>query len=128
MNILDEIKAYKKNSNPLQNRYVLYIANKDISLEDRWEVFVEAPDEWKNTLNFQYHFKVERKLKDSEISWYDDFNYEKRETVDTSDLVEAVLEKINPDDWVDGDWDLALLDELKEEILEANLKSFDYDW
>lgn len=120
--MLEEIREYKNNS--LSKRYVEYIRDKSIPLNDRWEVFKEAPKDWKNQSNWVQQFEVERKL--GEISWYDDFYIEKNQTVDMVDIVERLED--DPTRFFNKGWTLELIVEFKEEILQENISSFNYDW
>ena len=88
MTILQEIREYKNCA--IKERFVAYIKDTTISIENRWEVFIEAPSDWKNKKSFIQHFNVEKKLKNKEISWYDDFYIEKNETVDMQIIVESL--------------------------------------
>ena len=121
--MLEEIKAYKKNQNPLQVRYVAYIKDTSIPLADRWKVFFEAPTDFKNHKSYIEHFASEKLLPNAEISWYDDFYVEKNETVDMFDMVVNMEEKEGEDGYSPE-----VIAAFKEEILKKNLGSFDYDW
>ena len=129
MNILEEIITYKNGSNPLKERYIAYIANQDISLEERWEVFCEAPIDWKNDNSYVVSFDVEKSLrkKGYELSWYDDFYIEKNETVIMQEIVERIKESLD-EELKELGWSEELLNDFKNEILAKNLGSFDYDW
>jgi hypothetical protein len=61
------------------------------------------------------HYK---ELESNNINYYDDFNYERHETVNLVNLVERV-----------EDYDLDIdIDKLKEEVLEHGYSNFNFDW
>ncbi len=124
MSIIQEIRDYKNNS--LKQRFVEYIKDVSIPLESRWEAFLEAPMDWKYQQSYVIHFQVERKLKGREISWYDDFYIEKKETVVMENIIERLEEDL--DSFSENGWTLELIQEFKEEILQKNIGSFDWDW
>lgn len=126
--MLDEINAFKSDSSPLKEKYLNYIQDKSIALEERWKAFCEAPADWKNTDGYIVHFAVEKALKENggEISWYDDFYIEKNETVHLINVIERLEDEI--ESFEELGWNSDLIKQFKEEILEKNLASFDYDW
>jgi hypothetical protein len=124
MSIIQEIRDYKNNS--LKQRFVEYIKDVSIPLESRWEAFLEAPMDWKEQQSYVVNFQIERKLKSREISWYDDFYIEKNETVVMENIIERIEEDL--DSFSENGWNLELIQEFKEEILQKNIGSFDWDW
>lgn len=124
MSILQEILDYKNCS--IKHRFIEYIQDKTIPMLTRWEVFLEAPNDWKNHESYIKRFQIERKLKGKEISWYDDFYIEKHETVHMENVIERLEEDL--EDFEKKGWNKDLIAELKEEILQKNLGSFNYDW
>jgi len=92
------------------------ITNKDIPLDERWDFFVRSPDILKEHQNWIAHFDIE---KETDFSYYDDFYFERYQTIHTSDLVERVEEREKFANYVVP---------LKEEILHKNLGGFQYDW
>jgi hypothetical protein len=124
MAFLQEIRDYKNCA--IKNRFIEYIQDKTIPMENRWEVFLEAPSDWKNHESYIQHFDVEKKLISREISWYDDFYIEKNETVHMENVIERLEEDL--EDFEKHGWTKDLISELKEEILQTNLGSFNYDW
>ncbi len=124
MTIVQEIRDYKNNS--LKNRYISYIQDKSIPMAERWEAFCEAPVDWKQQKSYVEHFHVENKLKNREISWYDDFYIEKNETVVMGNIIERLEEEL--EDFSSNGWTKEIIEEFKEEILSKNLGSFDWDW
>lgn len=108
--------------------YLSILTDKEISLEERWEFFKNAPS------NFKKHGGYAPCLitldnKDTNLSWYDDFYIERHETVDIVDIVVRL-------ELQDGEGQVftyfennpEAIDLLKEEILRLNIGSFTYDW
>ena len=126
--IIDEIREYKKSPNALRDRYVAYIKDTGIPLDERWETFKEAPDDWKEHRLWVQTFDIEKTV--GEISWYDDMYIEKYQTVDMVSLVEDTIadEIDDEDDEYDGPWNAETVAAFKEEILAKNLGSFVFDW
>ena len=118
--MLEEIREYKNNS--IVKRYKDYINNKDIPLNDRWEVFKEAPADWKNRYYWLCQFKVENKLS-REISWSDDFYIDKHQTVDMVNIIERLED--DPTRFFNKGWTKELIEEFKEDILQGNIGSFE---
>ena len=123
MTILEEIEAYKAAPTELQKRYLMYIVDKSVPLEDRWKVFGAAPSDWKKHDSYIQHFTVEKMLPGGEISWYDDFYVEKYQTVYMFDFLSDCREYSGGEDWTDE-----IVDAFKEEVLLRNLGSFKFDW
>lgn len=98
------------------------IKDKNIPLEERWEMFVDAPNFWKVHKSYQANFRIERKI---EMEWFDCFCCEKYETIEMVDIVEQIEDFIDDEDY---SWTTELQIELMEEILEQNLGSFVLDW
>ena len=111
--------------NLLKEVFSDYIKDKSVPLEDRWEVFCAAPDDFSIHEGCQYHF--DREEDDfGEISWYDDFYYDRHQTVHMESLIDKIQDKVN--DRFSPKWNLEVLQNFKEEILSKNLKSFVNDW
>lgn len=133
MTILEEIIAYKKAPVELQQRYVAFIADTTVPLDERWEVFKEAPDEWKQHDSWIHHFDFEKQFFHGKISWCDDFYVEKYETVDMVGFIEERLEDHFAGEYEEEDeeWETIVLPCIaaaKEEVLAKNLGSFKFDW
>lgn len=125
-----ELIAYKNNST-LKDRYMKYIADPDIPIDDRWNLFLEAPSHFQYHKSWCEHFSSESMLPGGEISWYDDMYVERHETVDSASFIDTKL----PDyltDSCDFDKDSnefkLIIDSFKSEILSRNLGSFVFDW
>lgn len=126
--------AHKKAKEDLKSQYLSIINNKSIDLDIRWETFVEAAHEFKNHEGFVQHFVVlDQKFKN--FSWYDDMDLDRYQTMSGENIISRIEDSL--DDHKDGyenslskqftdnpEW----LSELKEEILQKNLGSFENDW
>jgi hypothetical protein len=130
-----EIELVNRAVANLQKTFCEVIKDKTIPLNDRWDLWRGAPSDLKAHDSCVVHFDIEDKV--GEISWYDDFYIERHETVDMFDLIERIREDVKY-----GAMDYAytkritkkfvecseLLDEWREEILQMNLESFEFDW
>lgn len=136
-----------KNSK-LKEQYLQLIINKDLDLATRWDIYLNAPDKFKNKEPYICHFVVLDK-KINGFSWYDDLYLDKNETITGESIIEGLEDLMadyepNPESLEENAEDALyeenepvgqqfannpeLLDELKEEILAKNMGSFTYDW
>src|SRR5512139_1306993 len=127
MSIKDELIAYKAGGNPLKDRFLAFIKDKDVPLDERWETFKEAPNEFLVHDLSVVTFEAEKLLPRKEIVWYDgDFYIERYQVVHMTDFIEDMCaDKI---DMEEPGWTQELVDAFKEEILQTGLGSFEYDW
>lgn len=110
----DALKKFKILKKELKDYCLGYLKNKNLPLEDRWNLFVEN----KNLFpidNYIMHFK---ELDSNNIDYYDDFGYEKYQLVPLVELIESL----------DDGWPDVNLNNLKEEILEKGYSGFIVDW
>lgn len=123
MTLLEEFEALKRSPNELHARYVDYIADQNVPLDDRWAVFCAAPSDWKVHEGYIQHFDAEKLAPGGEISWYDDFFIEKYQTVDMVDWLSDIRYCGNGEDWTDE-----AINAFKDEVMQLNLGSFKFDW
>lgn len=108
--------------------FAAYIANKNIPLKERWEVFKEAPSSLSNHDPFMPQFEnfdVQNWVDGSDrystyntVYWIDEQLVESlAEYTDGEDTQEEEFERVSKE-----------LDPLREEILQLNLKSWTFDW
>jgi hypothetical protein len=127
MNTLEErIKTFTAEKENLKNDFAKYIADKSIPLDERWEFFIEAPDELKNFEQWIYEFKC------LSIDWYDDFHFDRRQEVSAEYIIDS-LEWKREEAEDEGDEDEAkkwrdIIPLIKEEILDQNMEGFCFDW
>lgn len=125
MSIKDELIAYKQDSNPLKDRFLAFIKDKSVPLNERWETYLEAPREFLEHHFWVVHFDSEKLLESGEISWYDDFGADRGVTVSGADIIDRMEDSIEFEDDV---YTPEIVAAFKEEILQKGLGSFDYDW
>lgn len=119
-------------NDPIVNDYKQFITLKNVPLAERWSVFKMAPISWKDAQSWIMNFEIEQKL-DCEIDWFDEFYFERRETVNMIDFVERLQWELEYDGGPSekmkrGGWTKELIEEFMEEIMQKNLGSFDLDW
>lgn len=113
----------------IKPEYVLYIKDRTIPLEERWNVFQHMPEFMKQSGGWVEYIPI---LEDSGIEWYDDFYIDRYQTVELNKIIERIKEEL--DDEYKGDLyekikDIPnLVDEIKEWVLENNIYSFINDW
>lgn len=133
---MDVLERMKKVQSSLENAklpFAEYIKDQSIPLAERWEVFCLAPSEMKTHENYGPDFQS---LPDDFIMYEGPIHMDRGNTMKTTTMVsdiEEALSDIANDDYFGADWHLECfsqvnLDEVKEEILQKNLGSFDYDW
>lgn len=98
-----------------------YITNKEVPLSERWELFTQAPSYLKEHSGMMEHFQV---LDNLGIDYFDEMYYEKYERIETYSLAERLEEELLGEKGLTQE----KIDEVKEQILEQNLGSFDLDW
>lgn len=129
--ILNKIQDVQDRIETLKEEFASTIADTDIDLEERWDLFVKAPDFLKEHRGWVEDFKAFP----CEITWYDDFSIEKHEIVYTAGIVERIVEDFIYAERYSGTskfkkmgFTSETVEKLKEEILSMNLGSFTYDW
>lgn len=121
---LTELKQRKKELDEQFNQeaapFVKELTNKDLNLEDRWEMFgqlseldgVLAEDSW-----------VCHSIDKYNLEWYDNFYIERHQDVSYYELEESWTCFVE-----DGKVTQEQYDEWREEILASGFKGFNYDW
>ena len=117
MTLHDRVDVFITGKEALVNEVQLFIANKDLPLDDRWALFDKAEsllpiDSWVITLN---------QIEKNGYEWYDDFNYERFETVKFTWLLDKVLDYPEK-------YKKIVIRDLMEEILSTGVAGFKYDW
>ena len=54
-----KIKALSKRIDKVKKEFEVYVKDKTIPLEERWNLFVEAPDSLSEVTDWIQHFKIE---------------------------------------------------------------------
>lgn len=126
----------------VKNDFEKFIVDQSIPLDERWQLWEDAPHELKDHQSWIVHFK---NLHDDAVG-YDGLirHAERHETVHIDDLMESIEECF--DEYSEGPpegsdehharwyrnkqkvFEEFDLNALKEEILAMNLASFEYDW
>lgn len=111
----EALKKFKILEKELKEYCLNYLKNKNLPLEDRWNLFVEN----KNLFPVNNWIMYFKELDSNNIEYYEYFGFEKYQTVSLVELV----------DLVDGAGCSDVnLDELKEDILEKGYSAFIFDW
>lgn len=106
------VKQFQKRAEEVKSDFINYITDTSISLEDRWEVFVLAPE-------FGEEFSSSSFLQVD--SPYDDLYMERGSRRDTVDILDTLItEGVLVHD--------KEIDDAKESILESNYRFYVYDW
>ena len=121
--ILYKLQDLKSHMKSLNSEYLAYIFDKDYSIESRWDVYLAAPHEMKKHKSYIEHFKS---LPDDFIGYDMPYYVEKYQTVNIIRLIERVLEY--NDNFDENQGKLINIDMLKDEILQKNIGSFEFDW
>jgi hypothetical protein len=117
--MINKINVFLNDRDVIKQSFESYITNSNETLENRWKVFKLAPLELKNHESYIVHFDAEKMVNGGEIIWFDDFYFERYETIKTVRVIELMNEK---------GYKKNIIDAFKQEILELNLGSFKYDW
>jgi hypothetical protein len=132
-----EIELVNRAVANLQKTFCEVIKDKTIPLDERWNLWRDAPSNLKENESWIVNFEIENKV--GEISWFDDFYIERNQTIYMADIIEREREDVK---YLQGDPDYKfakqitkkfmdspeLLDEWREEILQLNLESFQLYW
>lgn len=119
--------------NSLKNSFAEAVADKSIPLNDRWAAFERAPSFLKEHALYIVHFNC---LDEDAISYEGWLRHaEKYQVIHTAHIIENLLEHEDflyhlpgEDTYKLNEKGKAIYNALREEILERNLGSFEYDW
>jgi hypothetical protein len=116
MNFKERVEDLNKQIEAIKSEFAAYIADKSIPLDERWEVFMNAPDNLQGSSPWIQRFKGLPK----DFVGYDGPVYAERyQTVDVEYILDVISE-IDP-----SKIDVVAF---KEDVLSKNLYSFKYDW
>lgn len=111
-----------------------FIKDKSYSLEERWEVFKNANSELSNHQSWIIDLPTKNNY---DFSWYDEFYTERYQTINLVQFVEETLADLE-EEAKDSEsyqheskkklWESLDVNQIKEWILENNIKSFKHDW
>lgn len=124
--MLNELQAYKNQGNPVKERWLSYIDNKSVSLDERWAAFLEAPSEWKKTdMTASIPYACLRAI--GLDSPYDDLLIERGETHDVEQDVEHIEMMIGDTDF-NEELNADHIIQMKEEIIATRMYEWTFDW
>jgi hypothetical protein len=121
LDMLEHIDNIRKSEAQLTGRVKTFVQNKDIPLEDRWEVFIEARCGHEEP--FIQHFKS---INDDILNAYEYIMYfERREVLAMDDVWERMMDSKEEilERHPDTDFDA-----FREEVLDKFLWSYVMDW
>jgi hypothetical protein len=127
----DRFKAFTDYQEFLKKELEECITAPHFTLEQRWQMFVDAPAELSNHEGWIYHgFDKILAPELDRINWIADTDlFEKAETVNTVELVDEYFAKAEEYGIIySGIDEEGFLDKIKEQILKDNIKSYKFDW
>ncbi len=127
--MLSKINRLNKQIEEAKKDFVEFIQDKSYDLEERFAVFRTAPDVLKEHQTYVQRFKSlgDTDRGDRAIGYYCWLRHvERYEIVDTKDIIESA--ECYNEERDDPDMRIVDIPALKEEILQANLGSYEYDW
>ena len=118
----DKIFALNKSIAELKKEFETYIKDKSIPLEERWDLFVEAPDSLSKMKGWIQHFKIQNL---NERIVYEE--YSRNQNCYAVDFIERATDTLTDND-LSSEQIEEISNALKEHFLSKNLKCFQYDW
>ena len=117
MELIERVRVFKSEESNLAKDLAEYFKNYNEPLEDRWHLFIESRDllpgsSWTVDIH---------EIEANDGNYYDDFYYERYQTVDLVDLVVKIED--SPTKSAKFNVDI-----VKEQILESGYGSFIFDW
>ena len=119
----NKIDALNKQISKVKKEFEAYIKDTSIPLEERWNLFVEAPDSLSEMTDWVQHFKIENF---NEREMYE--NLSRNESVLAVDFVQQAIDGFTYENVLSSVQIEEVLNALKEHFLSKNLKCFQYDW
>jgi hypothetical protein len=111
-----------------------FVTDKSNSFEDRLEVFMKTPFHLQNRKMWIWHPR-QYEAKYGELTWFENVVYDRHNTVDLQELVNALWEFIQSDLEEYDDWGYEYFDSDREKmhtmvnnILDECVHSFKFDW
>jgi hypothetical protein len=121
VNFKEQVEDLNKQIEAIKGEFATYIADKSIPLDERWEVFMNAPANLRETSPWIQRFKG---LPEDFIGYDGPVYAERHQTVD----MEFILDILGEIEEYDVDPDDIDIIAFKEDVLSKNLYSFTYDW
>ncbi len=131
-----KFQDYRKLTDKLKEDFEAFITDKTIPLEVRWKTFEEAPEELSPEEDYSDPYEGLDDLinngadGDDREFWHDAYYFDRHSHHDMMDLVWEI-ETGHLDEFM-KDWecfkDPTILNQVKEKLMEHNMKSFNIDW
>jgi len=113
----DKINEFRRLENEIKEEVKTFVQDKSKPLEERWHIFCLA--DMGEMKTWYEDFKALTKILGRAVSYYDDFGIERYETFEVATFFERrVIQDATEE----------LQNELKEEILDKFIYSFEFDW
>ncbi len=133
MDVLSRMKKVQESLEKSKLPFEQYIKNKEIPLDERWEIFILAPSEMKTHENYLTSFDS---LPNDFVMYDGPIHADRGNTIETKDMIENIQESLDEissgdfyrDDYYKNKFLEVDMNAIKEEILSKNMGSFDYDW
>ena len=117
MELIERVERFNYDREYLVGELIDFFKDNSVSLEERWNLFKKS-----SNLLPEYFYTVDLpEIEKNDLNYYDDFYYDRYQTVDMVDLLEKIEDypekftKIN-------------VEALKEQILHSGYGSFKFDW
>lgn len=113
----DKINEFRRLESEIKEEVKTFVQDKNKPLEERWRIFCLAD---MGEMEIWYEdFKALKKIIGREVSYCDDFGIERHETFEVAAFFERSIVQNATEE---------LQNELKEEILDKFIYSFEFDW
>lgn len=132
--ISEQMLHHKNQIASMKQDFEKYISDKSVPFEERWLTFINAPSELKNHENYGPNFST---MPNDFVMYDGPIHADRGHTINIKDMfqeIEDVLSEIKEGtyepiyNWHIKSYNKLDVNALKEEILEKNIGSFDYDW
>lgn len=127
----DQFKKFTDNKEELKKDLEEYITAPQFSLDLRWQMFLDAPDELSNHEPWLYHgLDLIITGQEYDSDWINCITDERHEKIHLIELVDEQFSKLKDYglEEFSGANDVEFLTRVKEQILKDNIKSFENDW
>lgn len=108
----DKIKEFNSSKELLKQELKKYVTNREISLDERWNLFFES-DLGDHSTSIEDFLNLDS----DDIASVRDFN--RHEIVDLESIIEWEIESIKDED---------CYDKFREDVLRKFIKSYEWDW
>lgn len=117
MELMDRVEQFNYDREHLVGELIDFFKDTSVPLEERWGLFEKSS----NLLPEDFYTVYLPEIEKNDLNYYDDFYYDRYQTVDMLDL----LEKIEDDS---EKFSKINVEALKEQILTSGYGSFKFDW